>query len=57
MDVSLIILGYGFLLMYGLNVVVNSIDTLYNIYCDVDDRSKEDDDKNKIPESVKHMYS
>jgi len=57
MDVSLIILGYGFLLMYGLNVVVNSIDTLYNIYCDVDDRSKEDDDKNKIPDSVKHMYS
>ena len=57
MDVSLIILGYGFLLMYGLNVVVNSMDTLYNIYCDVDDRSKEDDDKNKIPESVKHMYS
>ena len=57
MDVSLIILGYGFLLMYGLNVVVNSMDTLYNIYCDVDDRFKEDDDKNKIPESVKHMYS
>ena len=57
MDVSLIILGYGFLLMYGLNVVVNSMDTLYNIYCDVDDRSKEDDDKNKIPDSVKHMYS
>ena len=57
MDVSLIILGYGFLLMYGLNVVVNSMDTLYNIYCDVDDRSKDDDDKNKIPESVKHMYS
>ena len=57
MDVSLIILGYGFLLMYGLNVVVNSMDTLYNIYCDVDDRSKEEDDKNKIPESVKHMYS
>ena len=57
MDVSLIILGYGFLLMYGLNFVVNGIDTLYNIYCDVDDRSKEDDDKNKIPDSVKHMYS
>ena len=57
MDVSLIILGYGFLLMYGLNVVVNSMDTLYNIYCDVDDRSKDDDDKNKIPDSVKHMYS
>lgn len=57
MDVSLIILGYGFLLMYGLNVVVNGMDTLYNIYCDVADRTKEEDDKNKIPDSVKHMYS
>lgn len=57
MDVSLIILGYGFLLMYGLNVVVNGMDTLYNIYCDVADRAKEEDDKNKIPDSVKHMYS
>ena len=57
MDVSLIILGYGFLLMYGLNVVVNGMDTLYNIYCDVADRDKEEDDKNKIPDSVKHMYS
>ena len=57
MDVSLIILGYGFLLVYGLNVVVNGMDTLYNIYCDVADRAKEEDDKNKIPDSVKHMYS
>lgn len=57
MDVSLIILGYGFLLMYGLNVVVNGMDTLYNIYCDVVERAKEEDDKNKIPDSVKHMYS
>lgn len=57
MDISLIVLGYGFLLMYGLNVVVNGVDILYNIFCDVSDRLKEEEDKNKIPESVKHLYS
>ena len=60
MDFSFIILSTAFLFMYSLNVVINGIDTLYNIYCDSKDRAKEEEEdknNNKLPESVKHMYS
>lgn len=57
MDFSFIILSSAFLFMYSLKVVVNGIDILYNIYCDAKDRAKEEEDKNNIPDSVKHLYS
>lgn len=57
MDLSFIILSSAFLFMYSLNVVINGVDTLYNIYCDAKDRANEEEDKNNIPESVKHMYN
>ena len=57
MDLSFIILSSAFLFMYSLKVVINGVDILYNIYCDAKDRAKEEEDKNNIPDSVKHLYS
>ena len=56
MDLSLIVLLSGFLFTYSVKVCVYSLNILYNIHCDANDRAKEED-KNKIPESVKHLYS
>ena len=57
MDTSLIIILSGFLLVYGIKVSMYTIDTLYNISRDIEDRMREEADKNNIPESVKHLYS
>lgn len=57
MDTSLIIILSGFLLVYGVKVGIYTIDTLYNISRDTEDRMREESDKNNIPESVKHLYS
>ena len=60
MDLSAIVLLTGFLFVYGIKTCVYSVEVFYNIYCDSEDRKKEDkeeEDKNKIPESVKHLYS
>ena len=57
MDTSLIIILSGFLLVYGVKVGIYTIDTLYNISRDTEDRMREEADKNNIPESVKHLYS
>ena len=57
MDTSLIIILSGFLLVYGIKVSMYTIDTLYNISRDTEDRMREEADKNNIPESVKHLYS
>lgn len=57
MDLSLIVLLSGFLFTYSVKVCVYSLNILYNIHCDVSDRAKEEENKNKIPESVKHLYS
>ena len=57
MDLSFIIISSAFLFMYSLSVVINGVETLYNIYCDAKDRSEEEEEKNNIPESVKHLYS
>ena len=60
MDTSLIILGSLFLLTYFTRTVFDSIEILYNIYTDIEDRQKEhqeEEDKNKLPDSVKHLYS
>ena len=57
MDTSLIIILSGFLLVYGVKVGIYTIDTLYNISRDANDRMREEADKNNIPESVKHLYS
>ena len=59
-DTSLIILGSLFLLTYFTRTVFDSIEILYNIYTDIEDRQKEhqdEEDKNKLPDSVKHLYS
>ena len=57
MDISLIILGGLFIGLYGINVIINGVETLYNIHCDIIDRANDEAEKNKIPESVKHIYS
>ena len=57
MDTSLIIILSGFLLVYGVKVGIYTMDTLYNISRDTEDRMREEADKNNIPESVKHLYS
>ena len=57
MDLSLIIIASGFLGMYSLRVISEIIERLYYICCDIEDRKKEEEDKNNIPESVKHLYS
>ena len=60
MDTSLVILGSLFLLTYFTRTVFDSIEILYNIYTDIEDRQKEhqdEEDKNKLPDSVKHLYS
>ena len=60
MDLALILLLSGFLFVYSVKVCIYSVDVLYAIHCDVEDRikeTKEEEDKNKIPESVKHLYS
>lgn len=57
MDTSLIIILSGFLLVYGVKVCIYTMDTLYNISRDIEDRMREEADKNNIPESVKHLYS
>ena len=57
MDTSLIIILSGFLLVYGVKVGIYTIDTLYNISRDTEDRMREEADKNNIPDSVKHLYS
>lgn len=57
MSIPLILLGGLFVCFYGLNVIVRSIDILYNIHIDIIDRANEEAEKNKIPESVKHIYS
>ena len=57
MDTSLIIILSGFLLVYGVKVGIYTMDTLYNISRDIEDRMREEAYKNNIPESVKHLYS
>ena len=57
MDTSLIIILSGFLLVYGIKVGIYTMDTLYNISRDTEDRMREEADKNNMPESVKHLYS
>ena len=57
MDTSLIIILSGFLLVYGIKVSMYSVNILYHMCCDADDRMREEADKNNIPESVKHLYS
>ena len=57
MDTSLIIILSGFLLVYGVKVGIYTMDTLYNISRDIEDRMREEAEKNNIPESVKHLYS
>ena len=60
MDTSLVILGSLFLITYITRTVFDSIEILYNIYTDIEDRQKEhqdEEDKNKLPDSVKHLYS
>ena len=57
MDTSLIIILSGFLLVYGVKVCIYTMDTLYNISRNIEDRMREEADKNNIPESVKHLYS
>lgn len=57
MELSLILSLVTFLFMYSLKVVIESIGTLYNIYVDAKDRAEDEDEKNKMPESVKHLYS
>ena len=60
MDTSLVILGSLFLITYITRTVFDSIEILYNIYADIEDRQKEhqdEEDKNKLPDSVKHLYS
>ena len=57
MDTSLIIILSGFLLVYGIKVSMYSVNILYHMCCDANDRMREEADKNNIPESVKHLYS
>lgn len=57
MELALILSLVTFLFMYSLKVVVGSVGTLYNIYVDAKDRAEDEDEKNKMPESVKHLYS
>ena len=60
MDTSLIVLGSLFLIAYITRTAFDSIEILYNIYADMEDRQKErqeEEDKNKIPDTVKHLYS
>ena len=57
MEWSLTLLLSGFLFFYALNVIVNGFAILYNIACDVNERQKEEEDKNKISDSVKRLYS
>lgn len=57
MELPLILSLVTFLFMYSLKVVIESIGTLYNIYVDAKDRAEDEDEKNKMPESVKHLYS
>ncbi len=64
MDKSLIILGALFLLIHTVKVGIYAIDTFYSISCDMIDRekiaqeeAKEEEEKNKMEESVKHLYS
>ena len=57
MDTSLIIILSGFLLVYSVKVGIYTMDKLYNISRDAEDRMCEEADKNNMPESVKHLYS
>ena len=57
MDLELTLILTGFLLFYAMNVIVNAVDKMYFIACDVDDRQKENEKEEDIPEIVKHMYS
>lgn len=57
MDKSLVIISSCFLFVYAVNVCINGIDKLYNIAVDIEDREEEKEEKNKMPESVKHLYS
>ena len=47
----------GFLFFYALNVLVNAFNVLYYIACDVNEKQKEEEDKNNISDSVKRLYS
>ena len=47
----------GFLLMYSIKVLVNAFNILYYIACDVNEKQKEEEDKNNISDSVKRLYS
>ena len=57
MDTSLIVLGSLFIFVYFIRTSFDALEITYNILCDINDRTKEEEDKNKIPESVKHLYS
>ena len=47
----------GFLIMYSIKVLVNAFNVLYYIACDVNEKQKEEEDKNNISDSVKRLYS
>ena len=47
----------GFLLMYSIKTLVNAFNVLYYIACDVNEKQKEEEDKNNISDSVKRLYS
>ena len=47
----------GFLLMYSIKVLVEAFNVLYYIACDVNEKQKEEEDKNNISDSVKRLYS
>ena len=57
MDTSLIVLGSLFIFVYFIRTSFDALEITYNILCDINDRTKEEEDKNKIPDSVKHLYS
>ena len=60
MDTSLIVLLYGFLIVYGASVATKFIDRMYWITINDIERKEsiEEKEKNKkMPDSVKHIYS
>lgn len=64
MDTSLTVILSLFLLTYAVKVGTYCLNTFYDIAQDLADRekaaleaAKEEEEKNKIPESVKHLYS
>ena len=60
MDTSLIILLYGFLLVYGVSVATRLFDRMYWICYNNYEREMNEKEKEKnkeVPNECKHMYS